>query len=247
MSSEVGSLLERRAQITLWLERLEEQRGTVGERAIERVRADYEGRLAETLEALRTHRDAIRTEFEAARQRADAAEARRSAAEERLEEGILRQTIGELTPEEWAAERAELEAGVDAAGRDLEAAREESERLEGLLRQMNAEGEAEAEPADHAEAIPERDADEQPVAPPAPGASLAPGAPEPAFLLDLDLDRALDESANDELTIVPAPIATNEEEPSEETAPKPGLKCPECGYTNDLSAWFCGVCGADVG
>lgn len=35
--------------------------------------------------------------------------------------------------------------------------------------------------------------------------------------------------------------------PSTEQAPPPGLKCAECGYTNDLSAWFCGVCGADVG
>lgn len=244
MPSEVESLLERRAQITLWLERLEEQRGTVSERSLERVRADYESRLTEALDALRTHRDAITAEFEAAQQRADAAEARRSSADERLEEGTLRQTIGELSPEGWATERAELEAEVAAAGHDLERAREESERLRGLLQQMDAEAEGDAAP-DNARAISEGEAGAEVVAQPAPGASLAPGSPEPAFLLDID--RALDGDANDELTIVPAPLAANDEEPSEETAPKPGLKCPECGYTNDLSAWFCGVCGADVG
>lgn len=45
-----------------------------------------------------------------------------------------------------------------------------------------------------------------------------------------------------------APGLFDEDEvPSAEKAPPPGLKCGECGYTNDLSAWFCGVCGADVG
>ena len=38
-------------------------------------------------------------------------------------------------------------------------------------------------------------------------------------------------------------------EPDEETSarPQPGLKCPDCGYSNDPAAWYCGVCGVDLG
>ena len=41
--------------------------------------------------------------------------------------------------------------------------------------------------------------------------------------------------------------ASSEEEADAETRPQPGLKCPECGYSNDPAAWYCGVCGVDLG
>ena len=40
---------------------------------------------------------------------------------------------------------------------------------------------------------------------------------------------------------------SDDDEPSEETRPQPGLKCPDCGYSNDPAAWYCGVCGVDLG
>lgn len=43
-----------------------------------------------------------------------------------------------------------------------------------------------------------------------------------------------------------APTAGSEEEPTEDTRPQPGLKCPDCGYSNDPAAWYCGVCGVDL-
>jgi hypothetical protein len=39
---------------------------------------------------------------------------------------------------------------------------------------------------------------------------------------------------------------SREEEP-QATRPQPGLKCPDCGYSNDPAAWYCGVCGVDLG
>ncbi|CAN5611857.1 hypothetical protein BH23GEM8_BH23GEM8_19190 [soil metagenome] len=56
------------------------------------------------------------------------------------------------------------------------------------------------------------------------------------------LDRAIggsDEAASTE-------SAVNSEEASEQFRPTPGTKCPECGYTNDPEAWYCGVCGVDL-
>lgn len=46
-----------------------------------------------------------------------------------------------------------------------------------------------------------------------------------------------------------APAAESEEDPEqvEATRPQPGLKCPDCGYSNDPAAWYCGVCGVDLG
>jgi hypothetical protein len=56
------------------------------------------------------------------------------------------------------------------------------------------------------------------------------------------LDRAIggsDETASTE-------PAVNGEEDLEQFRPTPGTKCPECGYTNDPEAWYCGVCGVDL-
>jgi DNA repair exonuclease SbcCD ATPase subunit len=36
------------------------------------------------------------------------------------------------------------------------------------------------------------------------------------------------------------------DENPEDFKPTPGAKCPECGYTNDPDAWYCGVCGVDL-
>lgn len=43
-----------------------------------------------------------------------------------------------------------------------------------------------------------------------------------------------------------APTGEKAEEESD-TRPQPGLKCPDCGYSNDPAAWYCGVCGVDLG
>jgi|GEM_PF-2307465 len=56
-----------------------------------------------------------------------------------------------------------------------------------------------------------------------------------------DLDRALSGREGNDLGI----NAASDEDP-ELFRPKPGSKCPECGYTNDPEAWYCGVCGVDL-
>jgi hypothetical protein len=56
------------------------------------------------------------------------------------------------------------------------------------------------------------------------------------------LDRAI--SGHDDAPDT-SPTA-NSEEDTEQFRPTPGTKCPECGYTNDPEAWYCGVCGVDL-
>jgi hypothetical protein len=68
-----------------------------------------------------------------------------------------------------------------------------------------------------------------------------------SFLTGIDRQLTSSPERQEESQLSWIPTAEGEKTGEEETAPKPGLKCGECGYTNDLSAWFCGVCGADVG
>jgi hypothetical protein len=73
------------------------------------------------------------------------------------------------------------------------------------------------------------------------GHATLPGSSQPVPFL-AEIDRALTGAGDDTFQTTPSMSVA-----AEDTAPKPGLKCGECGYTNDLGAWFCGVCGADVG
>jgi len=241
----VVELLELRSTVQGWLDRLESQRGMVSDHVLERVRTDYEGRLRDALDTLASHRRAIQTELGTVTSKLADAKAESSAAHDQLEEGRLRNLIGEVDDSSWTDREAALVAGLDAAREEESRIRGEAERLSDLLKQLDER---------HAVAIPSfeiYDTNEAPTAPaaaaflPDPAASM-PIIPEPtaapmigkdAFLGEID--RVLTSSSPDE--------AAAEGEDEQETAPKPGLKCSECGYTNDLSAWFCGVCGADVG
>lgn len=230
----VSELLDRRATVRQWLKKLDAQRGTVSEKILARVRADYETRLREAVDALGAHREALDGELHKATERLDEAREEHTSAREALEEGRLRNAIGELDEEAWSSERGQLESAVEAAAEREGRAREDVERLRELLDQFAQEEPTAsgASPIVAQESPPPLDPEVTTELPPAQTAS---------FLSDID--RAI--SDDDETT---RPEGANADElPSEETSPKPGLKCPECGYTNDLSAWFCGVCGADIG
>jgi chromosome segregation ATPase len=241
---EVAELLERRTRVQQWLQRLQEQRGTVSDRVLDRVRSDYEQRLRQTLEALSSHRESLRAQLDSATTRLVEAEDRHAQAEDALEEGRLRNTIGELDQEAWSAERVGLESTVETAAARETAAREETERLRDLLTQLS----------DGARPIAATPTNSNRAPAPAP-MEVEEDSEAETFIeeidraisdtveeAEVDLDQELDDD-DDEVEVG----MSGPEEPTEDTAPKPGLKCPECGYTNDISAWFCGVCGADIG
>jgi hypothetical protein len=243
--AEIAELLERRSTVQRWLDRLQAQHGTVSDKILQRVREDYENRLRETLAVLGSHRDSITSQLERATTRLVEAEDQNVQAQETLEEGRLRNAIGEIDEDTWNTERGELEAAVAAARTAESSVRDETERLRDLLDQLDEKEEPGEQPAVREElrsspSPPPEDtlAVFEPAPPPEPKPReitiSAPAQSEPVFS-EVTADEQDDR------------ILVSDELPSEETAPKPGLKCPECGYTNDLSAWFCGVCGADIG
>jgi hypothetical protein len=72
-----------------------------------------------------------------------------------------------------------------------------------------------------------------------------PGDRDLDFLRDLDRAISGEEGEAGEQLPAPESSATEDEDP-DQFRPTPGTKCPECGYTNDPEAWYCGVCGVDL-
>lgn len=295
----VTDLLEQRARIQSWLDNLHTVGAEANSRVVDRVRSDYQRRLGTVLDELAEHLESIRSDRETRQKELTAASKRLEEASEELEEARLRHMIGELSDEEWRKRQPDLGDAVTEAEADREDARAEVERLDQLLRQLEADGKQqpreEGQPRDRTEDEPETaagaalladsvedldaagavdvtedeaagpelpdtgqreddDSDLRIVHSPDPLAFLAelPGSedatveqPEPAqddddFLRDLD--RAIGGDAN---AAQAGSVPPDEEDP-EQFRPTPGTKCPECGYTNDPEAWYCGVCGVDL-
>ncbi len=258
--TEVEELLDRRATIEEWLARLDEQEGRVSEQIIARVREDYRRRLQAALDSLGAHRRAIQDQVEQARALLANAETRRARAAEELEEAQLRTLIGEIDEESWAEQEPRLKAALNETAETASNARAEAERLGAILvqldeREHNASGTDDgpaytagiAELADNADDADVALEDSEPIldvseAFEAIGIATVIELPIPeveeteAFLTEID--RALAAAGGQDVS---------SDDGEADTAPKPGVKCGECGYTNDINAWFCGVCGADVG
>jgi hypothetical protein len=131
--TEVESLLATRQQLAEWLEKLEAA-GTKAPAAVrDRVRADYQGRLAQVVGQLRGHCDAISANLQGLRDQAKEFGALRSEEQETLAEAELRYAVGEYSPEEWG--RVEKDSSVKIGGLNEELGRLAGEigRLEEVL------------------------------------------------------------------------------------------------------------------
>jgi len=248
IAPDVAELLEQRSRVMGWLERLNEMRGEASERVVERVRADYRARLGEVVERLSASREAIQEELQAARERRGEADEAHQAAVDALDEARLRSRIGEIPDAAWAGRRAELEGEVERTAAAVSDATAEVEHLHEVLAQIESGADTDfAAPAPAVlpeltvleEAVPVSEADTLPERPSRAYAAASDGTPEQDLAFLEELDRAI--AASSELTD-PQSLDSDLE-----LRPKKGIKCPECGYTNDAEAWYCGVCGIDLG
>ncbi|HYW08123.1 MAG TPA: hypothetical protein VE913_14265, partial [Longimicrobium sp.] len=138
-SSTVHDLIRQREQLREWLGKLDVVGTGAPSRVAERVRADYQDRLRRVTEDLGLHREEIDRTLDALRGELSSAEERRNQAGETLEEARLRGMIGELSADEWEAQRGPLEAEVAAADGVVASARGEVERLSALATEISAE------------------------------------------------------------------------------------------------------------
>lgn len=230
----VTELLERRVRLAEWLARLDEVPST-NPRAADRVRADYRQRLETVMSELSEHREALRDKRRRLASSLASAEEAEQSARDALDEAELRFRIGEIESEEWEEKRSSLEQEAESARGAVREAREEAARLDEVLDSL--EGGIDTVPSPGAATPGGRELPAADGLAPEDATADAPdqasdlqssdeggAADEDGFLQELD--RAIEASAD--------------------TRPRAGAKCPECGYTNDFDAWYCGVCGVDL-
>jgi len=136
-TQEIDSLLADRQRLRGWLERLDSAQDRAPAQVKTRVRADYEGRLAEVVARLRGYSSAITSSLETLRSQRAAYESQRSDVEEIRAEAALRHDVGEYTDEEW--QRLDGDAGQNVGGLTSEIDRLTGEvnRLDEVLAQVS--------------------------------------------------------------------------------------------------------------
>ncbi len=187
--SEVESLLASRQQLTGWLEKIDAAGSKTPPTVRQRVRTDYEARLAQVVESLRGHSDVISSTLEGLRSQTREYQAFRSEEEETLAEAELRHSVGEYSEAEWQRVADDCGGKIAGLNEELNRLAGETGRLEEVLSQIAPPPAPEPEPviepvafAPEPEPVPEPELEapvvlsleEEPAAPTPPSATAAP-------------------------------------------------------------------------
>lgn len=127
------TLLEERDRYAGWLSRLAARGDAAPSHVVERVRADYEARLAMVQGRIAARAGELETEVVAARERLERAQAAEQKAHDERAEAEVRFAVGEYSAERWETIARESDAGLAALGADHASARAEVDRLESAL------------------------------------------------------------------------------------------------------------------
>lgn len=243
----VRGLVDERGRYEGWLAALEARRAVTPAHVLDRVRADYDGRLRGVLDALAAHADALRADESALAMRHD--EQMRQLGERRdlLAEVELRTLVGEFAPDEGERQRrevegaiGELEGGVSAAATQLGEVRQLLERVHQAPAAEGAPGPARA---------PEAAGGATPEAPAAPAGATTPGDP------DVRGFQQADHFAPGLRTPTPAfgapafgeaPGGFAAAMGGNATTQEKTLRCADCGAMNYPTEWYCEKCGGEL-
>jgi hypothetical protein len=97
----IDALLEERARFQTWLARLDSAGSTAPLAVRDKIRGDYQQRLHQVIEQLKTHAAAVAEQLATLRVRQDDLADREAAAQETLAEAELRHAVGEYEESEW--------------------------------------------------------------------------------------------------------------------------------------------------
>ena len=97
----IDALLEERARFETWLARLDSAGSTAPPAVRDKIRGDYQQRLTQVIEELKTHAAAVAEQLATLRVREDDLAEREAAAQETLAEAELRHAVGEYEESEW--------------------------------------------------------------------------------------------------------------------------------------------------
>lgn len=135
---EVAELLEQRDTYREWLAALDETAADARPEVRRKVRADYQGRLADVEEELISHLEELEESLTERREEARGLEEERETTAGDLEEADIRHRVGEYTDEEWEERKEELGGRLEEIEENLDAARRAVERLETILEELAA-------------------------------------------------------------------------------------------------------------
>jgi hypothetical protein len=264
----IEELLEQRTQYEEWLAKLDASGDKAPPAVRQRVRGDYQARLQQVMEQLRSRGAAISEELE--RHHASQAELdrERRAAEEALAEAEVRHSVGEYTQEEWRQVSEDSRRQIEQLRNRLRSIGAEITRLTAIQASVTAprgtaSGPATRPPAPRPEVVEqaplvtniaepmEQPDDQSRFAPKTSRPEPEPAAPvdELAFLKSVAPEESRPVGRRISNPGMAAPIA-----PAVQTAvPSVGkagvaktLKCGECGTLNRPTEWYCERCGAEL-
>jgi hypothetical protein len=135
-TAEIESLLADRDRLQGWLDRLNQSGGSAPPTVRERVRADYEGRLAEVVARLSGFITALEASLAAVRSQLAHLGDLRIEAEEARAEASLRHGVGEYRDDEWQRLEAEATGKIDGLAADIDRLEDEAAKLEDVLSQV---------------------------------------------------------------------------------------------------------------
>jgi hypothetical protein len=261
----VASLIAERRKYEGWLAALEAKRAETPDHVFFRVRSDYERRLSEILERLRSQASALNERADALNARLAALVEMERASQDRRHEAELRVSVGEFSQKEWETllrETAEIAARAGAERTTIQAELAEIRELLG-----GGKGSGKAAPAAGAQPSPRtaQPMTEPPELPPdelaflrslitpevgsskVPGGARSPSPPPLRGGLVKESEPLLDPTRSRRNT---PPLSTNV--PGSEAivirSDKNGktLKCAECGALNVPTEWYCEECGSEL-
>jgi len=146
--SEFERLLQERAQIEQWLDKLTASGDKTPANVRERVQADYQKRLDEVQKELNGHRDEITDALERHRSVREELLKQQASAEERRAEAELRYTVGEYDDEKWNGIREEVDGSLNKIGEELSGVDAEISSLEQALASIEQSPESATPTAD---------------------------------------------------------------------------------------------------
>lgn len=135
-AGEIEELLASRQQISEWLHRLGSAGSKVPESVRERVRSDYEARLAGVVDQLRSHSTAINDSLSSLRRELAEQERQQEAAEEALAEAQLRYSVGEYSETDWRKHEERSGTQLERHGAEIHRLGGEILRLEDVMAQI---------------------------------------------------------------------------------------------------------------
>jgi hypothetical protein len=253
----VAALIAERRKYEGWLAALEAKRAETPDHVFFRVRSDYERRLSEILERLRSQASALNERADFLNGRLAALVEQERASHDRRHEAELRVSVGEFSQKAWDTllkETADTAARIAAERITIQAELAEIRELLG-----DGKGTAAAKQGQQAETR-RATAAEPPDLPPdelaflrslitpevASKAHPAPGAPQPTGVVK-ESEPLLDPKRSGRDT---PPLSMNV--PGSEAivirSDKDGktLKCAECGALNIPTEWYCEQCGSEL-